>query len=143
MVLAGIPGNSRWKLKTITHGDGYRPAAPCIQALSSYPGRCRVVSLPGAAGGQCFTAPMPRDNPATAVAACTGCAASWRGVQRAHCRGCHVTFDDEVLFDAHRRTGRCVPPDRLDLVAVGQVWCRLFTGPQRTAACPGGARQRR
>jgi len=47
-----------------------------------------------------------------------------------------VTFDDEVLFDAHRLTGRCVPPERLDLVAVGQVWCRLLTGQQRGAACP-------
>jgi hypothetical protein len=64
---------------------------------------------------------MPRDDPAMAVAACAGCAASWRGVERAHCRGCHVTFDDEVLFDAHRRTGMCVSPERLDLVAVGQV----------------------
>jgi hypothetical protein len=44
------------------------------------------------------------------------------------------------LFDAHRLTGTCVPPDRLDLVAVGQVWCQLLTG---AAACPGGAQQRR
>jgi hypothetical protein len=56
-----------------------------------------------------------------AVAACAGCAASWRGMERAHCRGCHVTFDDEVLFYAHRRTGMCVSFERLDLVAVGQV----------------------
>ncbi len=82
---------------------------------------------------------MPRDNPAAAVAACTGCAASWRGMQRAHCQACHVTFDDEVLFDTHRLTGRCVPPDRLDLVVVGQVWCRLLTGPQRAAARPSRA----
>ena len=47
-----------------------------------------------------------------------------------------MTFDDEVLFDAHRLTGRCVSPDRLDLVAVGQVWCRLLTGQQRGAARP-------
>lgn len=45
-------------------------------------------------------------------------------VQRAHCPGCPVTFEDEVLFDAPRLTGRCVPPECLDLVAVGQVWCR-------------------
>jgi hypothetical protein len=41
-----------------------------------------------------------------------------------------VTFDDEVLFDAHRLTGRCVSPQRLDLVAVGQVWCRVLAGQQ-------------
>ena len=52
-------------------------------------------------------------------------------------RGCPVTFDDEVLFDAPRRTGRCLPPDRLDLIAVGQVWYRLLTGPHRGAACSG------
>ena len=73
---------------------------------------------------------MPQDNPATALAACSGCAALWRGIQRAHCRACHITFDDEVLFDAHRLTGMCVPPDRLKLVAVGNVWCRLLTGQQ-------------
>jgi hypothetical protein len=49
-----------------------------------------------------------------------------------------VTFGDEVLFDAPRLTGRCVSPERLDLVVVGQVWCRLLTGPQRTAARAGG-----
>jgi len=64
--------------------------------------------------------PQPRDNPASAVAAGTGCTASWRGVQRAHCRACRVTVEDKALFDAHRLTGRCVPPDRLDLVAVGR-----------------------
>jgi hypothetical protein len=46
-----------------------------------------------------------------------------------------VTFDDEVLFDAHRLTETCMPPERLDLVAVGHVWCRLLTGPQPAAAC--------
>jgi hypothetical protein len=84
---------------------------------------------------------MARDNPATAVAACTGCAASWRGVQRAQCRECHATFDDEVLFDAHRLTGRCVPPDRLDLVTVGQVWCGLLAGQQGGAVHPVRTRQ--
>ena len=40
-----------------------------------------------------------------------------------------MTFDDGVLFDGHRLTGMCVPPDRLGLVPVGQVWCRLLTCP--------------
>lgn len=39
--------------------------------------------------------------------ACRSCAASLRGTGRAHCRGCHATFDDELLFDAHRRTALC------------------------------------
>ncbi|MDT7711669.1 MAG: hypothetical protein QOG46_358 [Pseudonocardiales bacterium] len=54
-----------------------------------------------------------------------------------------MTFDDEVLFDAHRRTGMCVSPDRLNLVAVGQVWCRLLAGEQTVAASPVRTRQRR
>jgi hypothetical protein len=103
------------------------------RALIGYPERRRVVSVPDVAGVRCFTAVMPRDNPATALAACAGCAASWRGVRRAHCRGCHVTFDDEVLFDAHRVTGVCVPARCLDLVVVDGVWCRLLAGAQDTA----------
>ena len=53
-----------------------------------------------------------------------------------------MTFEDEVLFDAHRLSGMCVSPDGLDLVAVGDVWCRLLTGQQRAAACPVRTRQR-
>lgn len=34
------------------------------------------------------------------------------------------TFKDEVLFDTDRLTGVWVSSERLDLVAVGQVWCR-------------------
>jgi hypothetical protein len=104
-----------------------------------------VVSVPGVSDGRCFTVMMLRDNPATALATCVGCAASWRGIGRAHCRACHVTFDDEVLFDAHRLTGICVPPGRLDLVAVGDVWCRLLGSsahpntPERGHACFSGS----
>jgi len=76
---------------------------------------------------------MPQDNPATAVGAGAACAASWRGMGRAHCRGCHVTFDDQGLFETHRRTGSCVPPRCPELVAVGGVWCRLLAGEQTTA----------
>jgi hypothetical protein len=53
------------------------------RALIGYPERRRVVSVPDVAGVRCFTAVMPRDNPATALAACAGCAASWRGGGRA------------------------------------------------------------
>jgi hypothetical protein len=94
------------------------------------------VSVLHATGGHCFPAVvMPRDNPATTLASCTGCAASWRGIERAHCHACHATVDDEVLFDAHRVTGICVSPVRLDLVVIGDVWCRLLTAPR-----PGPAR---
>jgi hypothetical protein len=93
------------------------------------------VSVPDAAGKRCFTAVMT---------VCAGCAASWPGLGRAHCRVCHVTFDDEVLFDAHRRTAGCVPPQDLDLVVVGDVWCRLLAaGPIATCEVRGRPRGRR
>jgi hypothetical protein len=41
---------------------------------------------------------------------------------------CHVTLDDDVVFDTHRRTGLCVHPRSLGLVVVGGVWCRLLAG---------------
>ncbi|MGH3855713.1 MAG: hypothetical protein ACRDR6_19940 [Pseudonocardiaceae bacterium] len=55
---------------------------------------------------------MPRDDSAANVTTSAGCAASWREAVRAHCRVCHVTFDDDVLFDAHpaRRVLRASPP---------------------------------
>ena len=104
------------------------------KAVMGDPARRRLVSVPGAAGERCFTAFMLRENPATAVAACAGCAASWRGIMWAHCRGCHETFDDEVVFDAHRSTRICVPPQSLDLVVIDGVWRRPLAGKQ-TAAC--------
>ena len=53
-----------------------------------------------------------------------------------------MTFEDEVLFDAHRLTGTCMSTERLDLVAMGTVWCRLLTGQQRVAARPVSTGQR-
>jgi hypothetical protein len=47
-----------------------------------------------------------------------------------------VTFNDEVLFDAHRLTGICVPPRHLDLIAVGEVWCRLLAGQHSDWSSP-------
>lgn len=46
---------------------------------------------------------------------------------------CHATFDDEVLFDDHRRTGTCVLPQGLNLVVVGGLWCRLLAAEQTAA----------
>jgi hypothetical protein len=84
--------------------------------MDDHPGTRRLFRTPpsrvgaGCGRGSLLTAVMPRDQPAAAMAACAGCAALWRGMMRAHCRGCHVAFDDEVRFDAHRRTAVCVPP---------------------------------
>ena len=54
-----------------------------------------------------------------------------------------MTFEDEVLFDAHRLTGTCVSPERLDLVAMGDVWGRLLTGQKTVTTRPMGTRQKR
>lgn len=138
-----IPANSRWEPKIAHCIEGSRPAqtATCTEPWFGYPQHRRIVSVPDAAGKHCFTAVMPRDDSATAMAVCAGCAASWQGMGRAHCQACHVTFDDEVLFDAHRRTTGCVPPQDLDLVVVDGVWCRLLTAKQiATCGRPRGRR---
>ncbi len=91
--------------------------------------RCRVRAV-----GAALLELMPRDDPATNLSTCAGCEASWRGAVRAHCRVCHVTFDDDVLFDAHRRTGVCVHPRCLGLIVAGGVWCRLLAGDWTAAS---------
>jgi hypothetical protein len=54
----------------------------------------------------------PRSDPVAVT--CTGCAARWSGVARAHCSGYHKTFASPGLFDKHRSTagdhGKCVHP---------------------------------
>ena len=52
-----------------------------------------------------------------------------------------MTFEDEVLFDAHRLTGMYASPERLDLVAVGDVWCRLLTSQKTVTTRPVRARR--
>lgn len=44
-----------------------------------------------------------------------------------------MTFDDEALFHAHRRTRICAQPQYLGLVVVRNVWCRLLAGSKFTA----------
>ncbi len=65
---------------------------------------------------------------------CGGCAAEWAGAERAHCAGCHVSFDSIVLFDVHREGGGCLRPQVLGLVATKngiwreQAWKRRVAG---------------
>lgn len=50
-------------------------------------------------------------DPATLRNTCR-CGARWSGSRTAHCAGeCHRTFTGVTTFDAHRRNGRCLPPD--------------------------------
>ena len=54
---------------------------------------------------------------------CGGCAAEWAGEDRAHCAGCHVSFDSIVVFDVHRDGGGCLRPQVLGLVATKNgIW---------------------
>jgi hypothetical protein len=54
---------------------------------------------------------------------CDGCTAEWAGEDRAHCAGCHTTFDSIVLFDVHRDGGSCLRPQVLGLVATKNgIW---------------------
>jgi len=46
--------------------------------------------------------------------------------------GVPATLDDEVGFDAHRRTGRCVPPSSLGLIVAGGVWGGRPVGERTT-----------
>jgi hypothetical protein len=59
------------------------------------------------------------------------CGVGWVGVDRAHCcrrtRGCGHVFDDVVLWDRHRRYGRCLDPRTLDLIATTDgTWLRAL-----------------
>jgi hypothetical protein len=54
---------------------------------------------------------------------CGGCTAEWAGEDRAHCAGCHTTFDSIVLFYVHRDGGSCLRPQVLGLVATKNgIW---------------------
>ncbi len=59
------------------------------------------------------------------------CGARWVGVERAHCcrrtAGCGHVFDDVVLWDRHRRDGRCLDPRTLDLIPTTDgTWLRAL-----------------
>lgn len=45
------------------------------------------------------------------------CGAVWSGVARAHCTGCHYTYNSVGQFDRHRSaTTGCIPLDTLGFV---------------------------
>jgi hypothetical protein len=62
----------------------------------------------------------------SAVAGCSGCPATWRGLRMAHCSSCHVTFSSPGGFDRHRSAGCCVLPQSLGMRQLhrggGEVW---------------------
>lgn len=56
---------------------------------------------PGAADGG--SASERRAQPVAIT--CSGCAAEWTGLGKAHCSGCHTSFTGISAFDRHRETG--------------------------------------
>ncbi len=63
------------------------------------------------------------DVPENMLRSCGGCDARWYGPLRCHCSVCHVTVDDESLWNQHRVDGECRWPGSLGLTRDrGGVW---------------------
>lgn len=51
---------------------------------------------------------------------CSGCEQVWSGVERAHCKSCHKTFNSVYAFDKHRTgtyepcTRRCMTTEEME-----------------------------
>jgi len=41
---------------------------------------------------------------------CVKCREKWTGLSRAHCTGCHRTFNSVGAFDRHRVNFKCLDP---------------------------------
>ena len=46
---------------------------------------------------------------------CIRCKSTWTGLNRAHCTGCHRTFNSVAAFDKHRRDSKCLDPETLGM----------------------------
>ena len=73
---------------------------------------------------------------------CGRCTTQWSGWGRAHCSGCHRTFNTTNLFDRHRRLhgehGFCLDPATIDskdgpLRFISGVWCGPELPPETLA----------
>ena len=47
---------------------------------------------------------------------CRKCGDKWSGLRRAHCTGCHKTFNSLGGFDKHRKDFKCLDPGDLGMV---------------------------
>lgn len=68
---------------------------------------------------------------------CRGCPARWAGTSTSHCAAdCHLTFTSPSAFDAHRdgKTGACLPPERVGLVAFERAGYTAWGRPADEAA---------
>ena len=59
---------------------------------------------------------VAKDEPSWLPVSCSGCSSTWYGLDRAHCCGCHRTFDSTELFDVHRDEDGCVSPAQVGLI---------------------------
>lgn len=48
---------------------------------------------------------------------CFHCKSTWTGLNRAHCVGCHRTFNSVGAFDKHRVGCQCADPQDLGMKA--------------------------
>ena len=64
---------------------------------------------------------------------CGGCVAECAGEDRAHCAGCHVSFDSIVVFDIDREGGGCLRPRVLGPVATKNGIWRVQASNRRVA----------
>jgi hypothetical protein len=80
---------------------------------------------------------------------CGGCPATWTGIGKCHCSGCHRTFSAVSGFDLHRSRrgphGSCVDPATLAtgtgapvLAESNGVWCAPAMDADTLARVVGG-----
>jgi hypothetical protein len=46
---------------------------------------------------------------------CIVCKERWTGMNRAHCTGCHRTFNSVGGFDKHRKDLKCLDPESIGM----------------------------
>lgn len=79
--------------------------------------------------------PLPAGNGIPAQPAPPGaithgtCGRWWTGSERSHASCCHETFSSLSAFDAHRKGGRCNPPETVGLVARQKAFGVLWGWP--------------
>ncbi len=49
------------------------------------------------------------------MGSCVVCRERWTGLSRAHCTGCHKTFNSVSAFDKHRPNMICIDPVKIKM----------------------------
>lgn len=53
---------------------------------------------------------------------CRACGERWKSKRLCHCTACHRNFGGISGFDAHRRGGQCLDPEKLGMSKKDRVW---------------------